>query len=295
MPRAAANGIEIEYDTFGDRSDPPLLLVMGLGAQMIAWDERLCRLLADRGHFVVRYDNRDSGLSTKVDWSTDDFMAAFAAAWAEQPIDAPYLLSDMAADGVGLLDALDIPAAHVVGASMGGMIAQTIAIEHPDRVLTLTSIMSTTGDRDVGQPTAEAMEVLLTRPPAEREASIEQMVRASRVIGSPVHFDEEAARERSALAYDRCYFPVGTGRQLLAVLASGSRAEALRRLTVPTLVIHGEVDPLVPVSGGRRTAELVPGARLVVLPDMGHDLPPVLWPTIVDAIAEHTARVPVTR
>jgi pimeloyl-ACP methyl ester carboxylesterase len=295
MPRAAANGIELEYDTFGDRADPPLLLVMGLGAQMTAWDERLCRLLADRGHFVVRFDNRDVGLSTKIEGPPVDFTASFAAAWSGQPVDAPYLLSDMADDAAGLLDALDIPAAHVVGASMGGMIAQALAIGHPDRVLTLTSIMSTTGDPGVGQPTPEAMAVLLERPPADRDGAVEQSVRASRVIGSPGWFDEEATRARAAAAYDRSYYPVGVGRQLLAVLASGSRVEQLRRLDVPTLVIHGEVDPLVTPSGGRQTAELVPGAELRIVKGMGHDLPPAVWPEIVDAVTALTSRVPVPR
>ncbi len=295
MARASANGIEIEYDTTGDRSDPPLLLVMGLGAQMTAWDDRFCRALADRGHFVIRYDNRDVGLSTKVDAERVELLPAIMAALQGQPVSAPYLLSDMAADGMALLDALDVPAAHVVGASMGGMIAQTMAIEHPERVLTLTSIMSTTGDPDVGQPTPDAMAVLLQPPPGTRDGAIEQAVRSSKVICSPAHWDEEAARQRATLAYDRCHFPVGIGRQLLAILASGSRTEALGRVRVPTLVVHGEVDPLVTVSGGRRTAEAVPGAELLVLPDMAHDLPPALWPQLLDAITRHTASVPAAR
>jgi len=292
MPNVHANGIDIEYERIGNESDPPLLLIMGLGAQMIAWDDEFCRALADRGHHVIRYDNRDTGLSTKIESDRIDFTQAMATAAGGASIDAPYTLTDMAADAAGLLDALDIPAAHIVGASMGGMIAQTLAIEHPEKVLTLTSIMSNTGDRDVGQPTPEAMQRLMVRPPEEREAVIANSLETSRVIGSPGLIDEERIRQRAAEAYDRCFYPVGIGRQLIGIMASGSRSEALKQLDVPTLVIHGSADPLVQVDGGRRTAEVIPGAELMIIDGMGHDLPQVFWPQIIDAICALTAKAP---
>lgn len=287
---APANGIEIAYETHGDPGDEPLLLVMGLGAQLIAWPVELCDALVDRGFFVVRYDNRDVGLSTKIADRGGDFMASFLKASQGEPIEGAYKLSDMAADGMALLDHLGIESAHVVGASMGGMIAQTMAIEHPERVRTLTSIMSTTGEPEVGQPTAEAMALLLRPAPTSREAAIAASVAASKVVGGPDHFDERAARQRAADAYDRCFNPAGTARQLLAIMSSGSRAEGLARLAVPTLVLHGDVDPLVTPSGGQRTAELVPGAELVLLEGMGHDLPPAMIGPIVEAITSLAAR-----
>jgi pimeloyl-ACP methyl ester carboxylesterase len=291
MPIAPANadGIELAYDTIGDPDGPSLLLVMGLGAQLIVWDDEFCAALADRGFHVIRFDNRDVGLSTKVESDQMQFLELFSKAMQGEAIDAPYNLSNMAADAVSLLDHLGIAAAHVVGASMGGMIAQTMAIEHPDRVLSLTSIMSTTGDRDVGQPTPEAMAVLLRPPATDRDEAIEGSVTAGRLIGSPIHFDEAKYRDRAAASYDRCFYPIGVGRQLLAVVASGSRAEGLRKLDVPTLVVHGVDDPLVTPSGGRRTAELIPGAELLMLDDMGHDLPTVTWAPIVDAITRLAA------
>ena len=282
--------IELCYETFGSPDGEPLLLVMGLGAQMTAWPVELCEALVDRGFHVIRFDNRDVGRSSKIEGHPAEFLPAFLAATQGDPVDVPYLLSDMAADAVGLLDALGIDSAHVVGASMGGMIAQTIAIEHPDRVRTLTSIMSTTGEREVGQPTPEAMEQLLRTPAEDREGAIEQAVAARRVIGSPAQFDEELARTMAAAAYDRCFYPAGTARQLLAVVASGSRADGLGRLAVPTLVVHGDVDPLVTVSGGERTAELVPGAELLVVEGMGHDLPAAHLAAIVEAITALAAR-----
>jgi pimeloyl-ACP methyl ester carboxylesterase len=290
MPTAAVNGIELFYDVTGDDDGAPLLLIMGLGAQMIAWDDDFCAALADRGFKVVRYDNRDVGLSTKLDGEASANAEMLAAALGGGAIDAPYLLSDMAADAVGLLDHLGIDAAHVVGASMGGMIAQTVAIEHPERVLSLTSIMSTTGDPSVGAPTGEAMTALLTPRPTDREAAIEGGVEATRIIGSPEHFDEERARARAAAAYDRCFNPAGFGRQLLAVVASGDRTERLRSIDVPTLVIHGDKDPLVTPTGGEATAAAVPGAELLVLEGMGHDLPPAYWGPVVEAITKLASR-----
>ena len=285
------NGIELCHETFGAPDGEPLLLVMGLGAQMTAWPVEVCEALVDRGFFVIRFDNRDVGRSTKLDAGTEvEFLPSYLAAVQGEPVDVPYLLSDMAADAAGLLDALGIGSAHVVGASMGGMIAQTLAIEHPERVRTLTSIMSTTGEREVGQPTAEAMQQLLRPAATSREEAIEGSVAARRVIGSPEHFDEDLVRATAEAAYDRCFHPAGMARQLLAVVASGSRAEGLRSVTAPTLVVHGEADPLVTPSGGRRTAELVPGATLLLLEGMGHDLPLAFVPQIVEAIASLAAR-----
>ena len=292
MPRARANGIELEYETFGRPSDPPLLLVMGLGAQMIFWHDEFCGRLVERGFHVIRFDNRDVGRSTWLDHlGMPDVMAAMAAAAERRPFDAPYRLSDMAADAAGLLDALDIEQAHVVGASMGGMIAQTLAIEHPRRVRTLTSIMSTTGHPDLPPPRPEAMSLLVTPPPSTREGHIERAVQTSRVIGSPAYpSDPDELRALAARAWDRGVNPPGMARQLTAILASGSRREALRSVRAPALVIHGSDDPLVPVEAGRDTAEALPRAELLEIPGMGHDLPRALWGTLVDAIAKHTER-----
>ena len=289
---APSNGIEIAYETHGDANDEPLLLVMGLGAQLITWPIELVDALVDRGFHVVRYDNRDTGLSTKIDGGAGglDFMAQFMAASQGRAIQTPYQLTDMAADGIGLLDHLGIDAAHIVGASMGGMIAQTMAIEHPSRVRTLTSIMSTTGDADVGQPTPEAMQALLSPPATTRDEAIARSVQTTRTISAPVHFDEAHARKRAEEAYDRCFYPAGVARQLLGILASGSRTERLASIDIPALVVHGSLDPLVTLSGGERTAEAIPGAELLVLEDMAHDLPLPLVPQIVDAITNLVAR-----
>ncbi|MEU6725735.1 alpha/beta fold hydrolase [Nonomuraea wenchangensis] len=276
--RVAANGIDIAYESFGAPGGRPLLLIMGLGAQLIHWDEGLCELLAEQGHHVVRFDNRDAGLSTH-----------FGEAGVPGPGTAPpYLLDDMADDTAGLMDALGWPQAHIVGASMGGMIAQTLAIRHPERVLTLTSIMSTPGP-EVAPPTAEAAAILMARPPADRDGVLEQAVRTWSVIGSPGYeLDHERITTLAGLAYDRCFDPAGTGRQLAAIMASGSRVEALGRLDVPTLVVHGEADQLVPLAGGQATAAAIPGARLVTYPGMGHDLPRALWPDLVAEITKLT-------
>jgi pimeloyl-ACP methyl ester carboxylesterase len=289
MPRTNANGIEIEFDTMGDPDDPDLLLVCGLGQQLIGWDDDFCAALVGRGFHVIRFDNRDVGLSTKID-ADIDVMSGLMAAFSGEQVDAPYLLSDMAADAVGLLDALDVEAAHVVGASMGGMIAQTIAIEHRDRVRSLTSIMSTTGDPDVGTPRPDILPLLLEAPPQEREANIERSVEVSRAIGSPDHFEEDRVRARAAAAYDRAFYPRGVGHQLLAIVASGSRSERLRELDIDALVIHGDADPLVDISGGRRTAEVIDGAELLVLEGMGHDLPTSFWAPVVESITDLAAR-----
>jgi len=289
MPRAASNGIELEYETFGDDADPPLLLVHGLGAQLGSWDDEFVAGLVDRGFFVIRFDNRDIGLSTKIDADVD-VMEAVTRALGGQPVHAPYLLADMADDALGLLDALAIDRAHLVGVSMGGMIVQQMAIDHPERVLSLTSIMSTTGDPGVGEPDPSVIPVLLTPAPPEREAFIEQQTEGSRLIGSPEHFDEDRTRARHARAYDRCYHPAGVTNQLMAVLASPPRSAGLRELDIPSLVIHGDLDPLVNVSGGERTAECLRGSELLVLDGMGHDIPAYYWPRVIEAITALAAR-----
>jgi pimeloyl-ACP methyl ester carboxylesterase len=292
MPTAAANGIEICYDTIGDPADPTLLLVNGLGSQLLSWDPEFCAALADRGFHVVRYDNRDVGLSTHVDARVDvlGVMRARAAGEALPPV--PYTLSDMAADAVGLLDHLGVDRAHVFGTSMGGMIGQTIAVEHPARVRTLVSVMSTTGELDVGGSTPEAGRALLAPPARTREEYQEAAVRNAGIFGSPGLFDPERLRARADVAWDRGYDAFGVARQLVAVSASGSRAAGLAALDVPTLVIHGTEDTLIQPSGGRRTAELIPGAELLVVDGMGHDLAPPLWPRIVDAVAGFVAAHP---
>ncbi|NUP15134.1 MAG: alpha/beta fold hydrolase [Streptomyces sp.] len=251
---------------------------MGLGAQLIHWDDDFCELLAEQGHHVVRFDNRDAGLSTHF----------HDAGVPELGASSPYLLDDLADDSAALLDVLGWPAAHVVGASMGGMIAQALAIRHPERVLTLTSIMSTPSPQ-AAPPTEAATAVLFAKPPADRDAVIEQALRTWSVIGSPGYeLDRERVSRLAGLAYDRCHDPAGTARQLAAILASGDRAPLLSKVTVPTLVIHGEADQLVPVAGGHATAAAVPGARLVTFPGMGHDLPRPLWAAITTEITKHT-------
>jgi len=288
MANVTANGISIEYETFGDPTKPALALIMGLGAQMIFWQDDFCRQLMERGFHVVRFDNRDCGRSRHFqELGIPDVGAAMTASLSGEPVPSPpYALRDMAADVVGLLDALGVERAHVVGASMGGMIAQTVAIEHPARVRSMTSIMSTTGNREVPPATPEAMTALLTPSPSDRAEFIDHMVKTFRIVGSPgFEFDEASFRDRVGRAFDRSYDPSGVARQLVAVLADGDRRERLRSVRVPTLVIHGRNDPLVPVEGGVDTADAVPGARLLVIEGMGHDLPRGAWPQIIDAIA----------
>jgi pimeloyl-ACP methyl ester carboxylesterase len=282
-------GIELAYERLGDPDAPPVLLVMGVAMQMLAWPHGFCAELVDRGAQVIRFDNRDVGLSSHLhDAPTPDLPAALGGDLSS----ASYTLSDMAADTVGLLDALGFDSAHVVGASMGGMIAQTIAIEHPGRVRSLTSMMSTTGDLSVGQPRPEALQAFGGTPASTREEVIEQIVSISRVVGSPGYERDEAAlRERVGLAYDRAYDRLGIARQAVAVVASGDRTERLRSLDVPTLVLHGADDMMCDVSGGRATATAIPGAELVVFDGMSHDLPRALWPEITSRISDLVRRV----
>ena len=283
MPRVTANGIDIEYETFGDPDAPALLLITGLGAQMTSWEDTFCVQLAGRGFHVIRFDNRDSGLSTLMDEAGyPDMAAAFSG--NAQPA---YQLDDLAGDAAGLLDALGIGAAHIVGASMGGFIAQLVAINHPDQVLSLTSIMSGPGGADEVPPKPEGAAVLIAAPPATREERIEQAMSFRRVLLGPSDpFDEAFERTRATRSVDRQYYPVGVGRQLVAILAAESRLERLKEVRVPTLVIHGVDDVLVPVENGRLVVEAVPGARLLEIEGMGHDVPARVWPQVLDAIDE---------
>jgi pimeloyl-ACP methyl ester carboxylesterase len=292
MPKVKANEIEIEYDTVGDPTAPALLLIMGLGGQLIHWDIDFCRQLADKGLFVIRYDNRDTGLSTKFEAAgLPDMSAMIQSLMQGRSIEVPYSLNDMADDAAGLLDALDIGKAHVCGSSMGGMIAQSLAIRHPQRVLSLISIYSTTGNPALPPPQAEGMEALMTPPPAERQAYIEYNVKTLKTIaGTGFAYDEQFIRSISARAYDRAFYPQGVGRQMMAVMAQENRKPALASVAVPALVIHGTADPLLPPEHGRDTADAIPGAKLMLVEGMGHDLPDTKgpWPQVIDAIAEHT-------
>jgi pimeloyl-ACP methyl ester carboxylesterase len=275
MTTAQANGINIEFETFGQSEQPTVLLIMGLGAQMTNWDSKLCQAIADLGFYVIRYDNRDVGLST----------------WFDEA-GASYSIGDMADDAAGLLDYLDIETAHIVGASMGGMISQAFAIKYPKRTRTLTSIMSTTGDQTVGQPRPEAIVVLMVLPPTSRDEAIEQSVALWRTIGSPgFAFDEQMVRERAGASYDRAFHPSGTGRQLVAVMTQPDRTTELGQLLMPVLVIHGEEDPLVDVSGGRATAAAIAGSQLKLIPGMGHNLPPELFDEFASDLAKHFSTI----
>jgi pimeloyl-ACP methyl ester carboxylesterase len=278
-------GIDIAYQRLGKPDAPAVLLIMGLAAQSIAWPDAFCQALVDRGLQVIRFDNRDAGLSTHM---TEAPPPNLPAALAGDLSSVSYTLSDMAADTVGLLDVLGFNKAHFAGASMGGAIAQTIAIEHPNRVHSLTSMMSTTGNMSVGQPSPEVLRELFSGPRATtREEVIQQMVRAFRAVGSPgFPADEQEVAERAGRAYDRSYDPIGVARQAIASVASGDRTERLRHLQVRTLVIHGLADRMCDVSGGRATAEAIPGAELVLIEGMGHDLPPGLRSQLAERIAE---------
>ena len=294
MPTAKANGIDICYETVGDAGDPALLLVSGFTSQLVSWEEGFVRALADRGFRVVVYDNRDVGLSTHFDGVHVDLraMAAVARAGGDAKALVPYTLSDMGADGVGLLDVLGVERAHVVGTSMGGMIAQMIAIEHPERTRTLASIMSTTGESTYGRATKEANAALLTAPATERKAFIAQTLAHSKLWSTRYHWDPEALAARAGRQFDRVFYPEGATRQLAAMIATGDRSKGLSALETPTVVIHGRQDTLIQPSGGERTADLVPDSRLLMLDGMGHDLPAPLWPAIVDAIVANAERSP---
>lgn len=291
MPIADVRGLRLAYESLGDPEHPPILLVMGLGQQLVAWPERFCRLLVGSGFRVVRYDHRDTGLSTKVEGQkATSVMQAFVNHRLGLPITAPYTLEDLALDALGLADHLGIDRFHVAGVSMGGMIAQLLAGRHRERVRSLTSIMSTTGEKDLPAGRPEALALLARKRPeaADRETLIAQGLEARRVLAGPGYpTSEEEMRRRSAEAIDRTWYPAGYARHTLAVLASPERSALLRRLEVPTLVLHGRDDPLVPVEHGIRTAELVPGAKLHVIDGMGHDLPPGAMELLARAIVDH--------
>jgi len=275
MAQANANGIQIEYDTIGSRSARPLLLIMGLGCQMIFWDDGLCSRLAEKGFYVIRFDNRDTGFSTKFDAAgIPDLMKAFTAVLTGQEIKPAYTIDDMADDAVGLLDALSIDRAHICGISMGAAIAQAMAIRNPSRLISLTLVYGTTGSSKLPPPKPEALNFFVTPPPETREEYIAHFVKGSRILAGPGYdFNESWHRNMAARSYDRCFSPQGAARQILAVLAHGSRKQALSSVTVPTLVIHGTDDPISPVEGGKALAAAIQGSELMIIPGMGHDLP----------------------
>jgi len=278
-------GITLCYETYGDPADPPVVLVMGLATQMIAWHEDFCEQLADRGFYVVRFDNRDIGRSTHLGFRPPTMRQMLRRRVGPEQ----YSLSDMAEDTAGLIRELEIAPAHVVGASMGGMIGQVLAAEHPEVVRSLTSIMSTTGSRWHGQPALSVYKYLLRPPPRDREGYVERAAEVFGLVGSTgFPRDESYIRERAARSYDRSYDVRAGGRQLGAIVASADRTEQLRTIRVPTLVIHGTVDKMIKPSGGRATAKAIPGARLLEIEGMGHDLPRGVWPQILDAISEHS-------
>jgi len=292
MPSVSANGITIEYQSFGDPGAPPLLLIMGLGGQMIHWHERFCATLADRGLRVIRFDNRDAGRSTVMGGGAAwDVQAMFQAWLMRQPLRAPYLLSDMAEDAVGLMDALDIERAHIVGASMGGMIGQLLAIHHRERLLSLTSIMSTPGGYGFPAPKPASLMALLSPAPADREGFARRALKVGEALNAGSWpLDEEKVMAVGRESFDRGYHREGVLRQTAAVLASGSREEALRGVSTPTLVLHGERDPLVPISAGRATAAAIPDARFVPMSQMGHYMPPQTWGPLIEHISDHISR-----
>ena len=294
--QATANGISITYEDKGPRDAPAILLVMGLGGQLTLWPDEFVDALVARGFRVIRYDNRDVGLSTRFDAAgVPNLKWMFVKAALKLPVRSAYTLADMAADGVALLDHLGIERAHVVGASMGGMIAQHIAARYPERVLSLTSVMSTTGNRRLPRSDKEAMRVLTSRPMSgDPEDMIAFSVRAARVIGSPGYpAAEERLQRRVRIDFERGWYPQGVARQMAAIVADGDRRPMLKSIGAPTLVIHGEDDPLVPLAAGRDTAANIAGARLLTIPGMGHDLPLALVDTLADAIAGHAKGVAV--
>lgn len=292
MVKASVNNIQIEYDTFGDPSSKPLLLVIGLGAQMVSWELDWCERLAKQGLFVIRFDNRDVGLSTKFEEAgIPDLEELRAAITRGEKVDVPYSLEDMADDAIGVLNALNVDKAHICGSSMGGMIAQIIAYRYPSRVLSLTSIMSSTGNPDLPRSSQDLMMELSKPYPTEREAHIEERVRRIGLYYGTFPYDVEQVRIRVAREYDRCYYPQGKTRQNAAIIANENRKHKLALIKVPTLVVHGKEDPLVLVEGGIDTAEAIPGAELLILERMGHSRPPEIKLQIMDAIIANINKV----
>jgi pimeloyl-ACP methyl ester carboxylesterase len=295
MPSLRCNGLDIEYESLGDASAPAILLIMGLGMQLIAWPDAFCQLLVERGFRVIRFDNRDAGLSGRGGGNRrPNLVWAMLKARLRLPLRPPYTLNDMAADAIGLIDGLGIAWVHVVGASMGGMIAQVLAARFPQRVLSLTSIMSSSGNPGLSRPRKDAMRALMSRPrdPHDAEIVIEHLMRVFGVIGSPAYpADPAELRLRVGRSVRRGYYPAGVARQLLAVIASGDRRSLLRTIVAPTLVIHGAADPLVPLDAGKDTAGNIPDAKLMVIEGMGHDLPAALYERLAEAIATHCSAV----
>jgi pimeloyl-ACP methyl ester carboxylesterase len=286
----AHNGdVELFYETFGRTTDPAMLLVNGLGSQCISYRTEFCQRIASLGYLVIRYDNRDVGLSTKFDHVRPDVGGVLRALAGGLGARAPYRLADMAGDAVGVLDDLGIRRAHVVGVSMGGMIAQTMAIEYPERVASLTSIMSTTGDRDVGQPTNVALRALLAPPSTDRASYVARQLAGARAWGSPNLYDEARLSAMADEAFERSFSPAGFARQFIAIQASGSRTKALGEVQARTLVVHGDADTLIDISGGRRTAAAVPKARFVEIQGMGHDFPPEHWEQLIGLVHGHAS------
>jgi len=282
--------IEIEYETFGDSKNPALILMEGHGAQMVKWDTEYCKMFAAKNLYVIRFDNRDCGLSTKFDGIEVDLGAVLKSALLEETVPpVPYTLSDMAGDVVGLLDFLKIDRAHIFGVSLGGMIAQVLTIEHPTRVRSLISVMSMSGEPEFGQSTPEAIGALLSESPSDRSGYIEHSI-VYQVYHSKKYRSDEFSKTSAARDFDRMYYPQGSARQLAAVYASGRRTDQLRAIKTPTLVIHGKDDTLISPSGGERTAELIPNAKLVLVDDMGHDMPKPLWGYLVDLISDFVLR-----
>lgn len=291
MPLAHHGSVDLFYEKLGPDDGIPLLAIMGLSAQMIAWDDALCEAFVDRGFCMVRFDNRDVGKSSWLDDQAVDLETEIGNFLTGEPLGAPYSIEDMAEDAAAVMDAVGWSSAHIMGASMGGMIAQAFAIAHPERTRTLISIMSTTGDPDVGQPDDAAAASLLVPPPTNREEAIESAVAIGRIISSPIHFDEAAERDYAVRAYERAYHPEGSLRQLLAILTQRSRTEALRALDIPALVIHGKLDPLVAPSGGARTHEALRNSELIELPEGGHDMPEIYRAELIEKITALAAQV----
>lgn len=294
MPKAKTNNIEIEFETFGNASDNPLLLINGLGSQMINWDEGFIQCLVDRGFFVIRFDNRDVGLSSKIEEAGEpDMMQAYLTIQAGKPFEPPYTLEDMVDDAVGLLDALNIEKAHICGVSMGGMIVQVMAFQHPSRVLSLTSIMSTTGNPDLPRGDPEVGQVMMTPAPSDRDGYIKYYVKLRRLLYGSFPYDEAKNREIAGRFFDRSFYPPGIGRQSLAIMVNGNRKSKLSSIKVPTLVIHGANDPVIPIEGGKDTHGAISGSELIIIEGMGHSIPLEAWDQISDAIAKIAVKVEI--
>jgi pimeloyl-ACP methyl ester carboxylesterase len=292
MPNVNVKGIQIEYDTFGEVRSKPLLMIKGIGQQMITWSDDFCSLLAQAGHYVIRFDHRDVGLSSKLeDKKVPELTQILTSVAQGQKIDPPYTLDDMAGDAIGLLDKLGFNKAHVCGMSMGGAIAQILAISYPSRLLSLTLMMTSTGNPDLPPAKPEAMGALISPAPNQQQAYIEHHLNVFRIIGSPgFPFNEEYHRKLAGRLFNRSFYPEGMTRHFLALLSQENRKPALAKVKLPTLVIHGADDPLVPVEAGKDAAEAIPGAEILIIKGMGHDLPREVWPTVVKAMTKNTAK-----